>query len=220
MSATALYDSIARIARHEAGARASASVGTVVDLFTAEAAPFDHAVTIELRDSGLILPRVPIAVGALGFAAIPAPGDLVLVVFLDGDLNAPVVVGRLYHPELEPPKHARDQWVIDLPAGSDSPTFQLMLDTAAPKLTINLPSDVAVELEDGVVRCAVGSLEITLESAGGGRATLAAGGSTITLKQDGDVTIKSAAKLKLEANEIELAGAAKVTVNGAQVEIN
>src|SRR5262245_30021442 len=98
----ALYDSITRIARHEVNGRAFAGVGRVVDVFPANDGQQDHAVSVEMRDSKLVLPRVPIAVDAMGFAAIPAMDELVVILFLEGDHNAPVMIGRLYHPDKNP----------------------------------------------------------------------------------------------------------------------
>jgi hypothetical protein len=40
------------------------------------------------------------------------------------------------------------------------------------------------------------------------------------MKKDGDVTIKAAGKLKLEATEVEISGQAKVKVSGGVVEMN
>jgi hypothetical protein len=217
---SALYESVARIARHEAGARATAGVGTVVDLFPASGSPKDHAVSVEMRDSGLVLPRVPIAVGVMGYAAIPAVGDLVLVVFLDGDFNAPVVVGCLYHPDLEPPTHGRDEIVLGLPSGASEPDLSLLVKSTEPSVLLKLPGDVAIEIKDGLVSIAVGEMHVRVESAGGGRAEVAAGGSTITLKKDGDISVKAAAKLKLEGTDVEISGSAKVKVTGGVVEIN
>src|SRR5690606_17769813 len=45
----------------------------------------NHACTVRLRDTGLVLPRVPVAVGRKGLASIPDVGDLVLVQFIGGD---------------------------------------------------------------------------------------------------------------------------------------
>jgi uncharacterized protein involved in type VI secretion and phage assembly len=217
---TALYDSIARIARHEAGARAVAGVGRVVDLFPAGGAQPDHAVSVEMRDSGLVLPRVPIAVGAMGFAAIPAIDDLVIVVFADGDYNAPVVIGRLYHPDQEPPEHADGEIVLRLPSGSSEPKLNLEIVGETPSLKLELPEDVSIEVGQEKVLIRVGEMHLSVESSGGGRAEVAAGGSKITLKQDGDVTIEAANKLTLKGTEIDISGSAKVSISGANVEVN
>src|SRR5206468_1941148 len=101
-----LFDSISRIARHEAQARAVAGIGKVTDVFTANGPQDgDYSVTVQMRDTGLILPKVPVAVGPMGFASIPDVGDLAVVVFMEGDYNAPVVVGRVYQPDIPPPEH-------------------------------------------------------------------------------------------------------------------
>lgn len=216
----ALFDSIARIARHEARARAVAGVGKVVDIFPADSAQPDHAVTVEMRDSGLVLPRVPVAVGMMGLAAIPAVGDLVVVVYLEGDYNTPVVVGRLYHPDQNPPKHADGQIVLHLPAGESNPQLKLDIVGAEPSITLELPGEVKIEVMEGKVQIAVGAMHVSVKGSGGGRAEVAAGGSKITLKQDGDITLTAAGNLKLEGTEVAISGSAKVKIQGATVEVN
>jgi uncharacterized protein involved in type VI secretion and phage assembly len=216
-----LYESISRIARHEAERFALAAVGKVTATFPASAGstPADHAVTVQLRDSGLILPRVPIAVGLMGFAALPALDDLVLLVFMHGDYNAPVVVGRLYNAGQDPPEHGTDNIVLRLPSPAGD---KLNLEVAGQTPTINLTMgrDVTIAVDDQQIQLQAGQVALTVTSAGGGRAEISAGGSKIVLKQDGDVAIESATKLSLKAPEIEIAGQAKVKVSGAQVEIN
>jgi uncharacterized protein involved in type VI secretion and phage assembly len=219
MSAALLYDSVARIARHEAGARAVASVGVVTSQFAYEGTP-DHAVSVKLRDSGIVLPRVPVAVGAMGFAAIPAIDDLVLVTFLEGDWQAPVVVGRLYHPDQQPPKHTDGELVLRLPSGAAEPPLACVIGSDPVRLTLTLPGDVRVDVEEDKLSLAVGKLRVALDGGGGGRLTVEAGGTAITLKADGDLSLKSPGKIKIEGTEIEIAGSAKVKVSGALVELN
>ena len=218
MSAS-LYDSIARIARHEANAHLVAAVGRVVDVFDNQGQP-DHAVSVELRDTGLVLPRVPVAVGLLGFAAIPAIDDLVMVVFLGGDVNAPVVVGRLYDDQQNPPKHTDGQIILALPSGAGDPKLDLKVEGDVPKIQLELPGDVLIELLEEKVSLKVGDLQVSLDGAGGGRVEVKAGGSTLTMKKDGDISLSSNTKLKLEATEIEISGNAKVKISGGMVEIN
>ncbi|WOD39719.1 phage baseplate assembly protein V [Nodosilinea sp. E11] len=219
---TALYDSIARIARYEANARGVAAVGRVVSqLAAAEGAPSpDHGVTVELRDSGLVLPRVPIAVGALGFAAMPAVDDLVVVLFLDGDVNAPVVVGRLYHPDQNPPVHDNGQLVLHLPSGDSSPKLKLEVKGDTPSIRCELPDNVTLEILKDKVQVTVGEVQLSLQSSGGGRAEVAAGGSKITLKQDGNIVVKAAGDLVLEGTNVEISGSGNVKLRGAKVEVN
>lgn len=220
MSAAALFTSISRIARHEAGARPVASAGKVTSIFPNEGGSPDHAVSVRLRESGIILNRVPIAVGAMGFAAIPAVDDLVVVAFLEGDYHSPVVVGRLYHADQEAPKHKDGQLVLRLPSGATSPDLECEISGDPPVVKLTLPGDVLVEVVKEKITLSVGDIKATLDGAGGGRLELAAGGSKITMKKDGDVSVKSAGKLKLEATEVEISGQAKVKVSGGIVEVN
>lgn len=218
---SALYDSVARIARHEATARAIAGVGKVTDVFPADGATPDYAVTVEMRDSGLLLSRVPVATGVLGAAAIPAVGELVVVVFMEGDYNAPVVVGRLYHPDQDPPEHKEGQIILWLPSGTSDPKLKVAIEGEKPAINLELPNgEVNIEIVEKQVQIKIGELSVTIQSSGGGRVEIAAGGSTMTLKKDGDVTIKTSGKLKLDATEIDLTGSAKVKLSAAQVEIN
>jgi hypothetical protein len=219
---SALYDSIVRIARHEAGARAFTGVGKVVNAYPAPdgANPPDYAVSVEMRDTGLVLPRVPVVVGAMGFAAIPAVDDLVVVLFLEGDYNAPIVVGSLYHPDQNPPKHEEGQLVLRLPSGSSEPKLEAEINGSEPSVTLKIGDDVSIAVGKDKVQIKVGDMQVSLETSGGGRAEIAAGGSVITLKKDGDVAINSKGKLEMKANEIEINGTAKVKISGAQMEIN
>src|SRR5262249_16458218 len=147
------------------------------DIFPSDGSDIDHAVSLTLRDSGVVLPRVPIAVGALGFCAIPAVGDLVVVVFLDGDVNAPVVVGRLYHPKPDPPPHADGELVLALPPGSSSPDIQLKVSgpNTSILLTIEGNDQMALECGKDKAEVRVGDLKLTVDGAGGGRAVVSAG---------------------------------------------
>jgi uncharacterized protein involved in type VI secretion and phage assembly len=217
-----LYESVARIARHEVGARATAGIGRVADVFPAPegSATPDHAVTVEMRDSGLVLPRVPVAVGVMGAAAIPAVDDLVVVLFLHGDYHAPVIVGRIYSSDQAPPQHKAGEIVLRLPAASSQPKLNLEVLGDEPLARLALSDDVTLEVTDQKVLVQVGDMQLSLQSAGGGRVELTAGGSTITMKKDGDIKISAAGKLTLEGTEVTVSGSAKVKISGPQVEVN
>ncbi len=217
---SALYDSIARIARHESRGVAVAGIAVVTEVHAASALQKDHAATVKMRDTGIVLPRVPIAVGVLGWAAIPGVDDVVVVLFMDGDINAPVIVGRLYDPDRDAPKHAEGELVLALPPGASEPDLEMVIDGSKPSIKLTLPSDVEVNIKGGEVSIAVGKMTVSVTGSGGGRAEIAAGSSTLTLKQDGDVTLTAGGKLKLEGTEVEISGSSKVKVSGAQVEIN
>ncbi|HVF14082.1 MAG TPA: phage baseplate assembly protein V [Acidimicrobiales bacterium] len=215
-----LYDAVARVARHEVGARPTAAVGEVTDVHTRAGPSVDHAVTVKLRDRGLVLPKVPIVVGALGLVATPAVGDLVLVVFAEGDLHAPVVVGRLYHSDLAPPEHADGQVVLVLPPGSASPALKAIVDGGAPSVELEVGSRTKVKITDGVVEVTAGDATVTIDATGSGEVKVAAGQASVTLAGKGDVTVEAANALTLKATTIEIKASATVKITGAKVDIN
>ncbi|WP_319453012.1 phage baseplate assembly protein V [Mycobacterium sp. RTGN6] len=211
----ALFDSVARIAQHEAAARWIAAIGVVGDGIHGD----DHAVSVELRETGLLLPRVPIAVPVPGQAATPRAGDLVVLLFADGDVNAPVVIGTLYHADLAPPEHGEGDVVFALPAGEQEPTFRAVLRGADPKLTVTM-GDVEVVADDTKVHVRTGDAEATVEAAGNGRIELRVGDASVTVTGRGDIVLKTSGKLSLQANDVEIKGQSSVAISGPRVEVN
>lgn len=218
----ALFDSIARIARHEVDARATIGIGKVVDVHTASGSGNDHAVSIEMRDSKLLLSRVPVSVGLLGSVSIPKPGDLVVVAFSEGDYNAPVVVGQLYHSGKKPPPHDENKFVLALPDESaDDPQMKVEISrTSNARLTLTVKDDITIDIVPDTISLKLGDIKLELTSGGGGRAEVSAGGSKMVIKKDGEISIKAETKLKLEASEIEINGQASVKISGATIDLN
>src|SRR5262245_10016388 len=93
-----------QLIRHEVQATRMAELAIVQDQHPAD--PDNYACTVRLRDSDIVLSKVPVATSRLGSVAIPPVGALVLVQFLNGDVNAPVVLGSLYNEEDRPPESA------------------------------------------------------------------------------------------------------------------
>jgi phage baseplate assembly protein gpV len=211
---SALFDSITRIARHEASARAVAGVGRVTEIRAGDRQ--DHAVTVEMRDTGLVLPNVPVAVGLMGFAAIPAVDDLVVIAFLNGDVNAPVVVGRLYDADQAPPEHKSGEIVLHVPSGD--PKLEIDVKPATPSIRLAM-GKVTIEVVNDALTITVGDTEIKAESSGS-RLEIAVGGASLVMKKDGSVTLDTDGKLKIHATEIDISADARLKLAGATVEIN
>jgi len=77
----------------------------------------NHACTVKLRESGLELARVPIATQHVGLVSAPRVGDLVLVSYVNGDPNRPIVAGRLYTDATRPPVHDEGELCLEAPPG-------------------------------------------------------------------------------------------------------
>jgi len=176
----------------------------------------DHAVSVELRDTGLVLPNVPVAVGLMGFAAIPAVDDLVVVAFLEGDMDAPVVVGRLYDSDQAPPMHRAGEIVLHVPSGD--PKLEIDVKPATPSIRLAM-GKVEIQVVDDGLTVTVGDTEIKAESSGG-RFAIAVGSGSIVMKKDGSVSIKTDGALKIQASKIEIAADGPLKLSGATVDIN
>jgi uncharacterized protein involved in type VI secretion and phage assembly len=106
-----------------------------------------------------VLSRVPVATGRIGSASIPAVGELVLVQFLNGDVNSPVIVGRLYNDEDRPPPNDDGQAILHVPLGaSDDQAVHIEVHSDTRKVVVKLGSglDLTVQDDDPVVKLDVG----------------------------------------------------------------
>lgn len=220
---------IGTVARHEVGRLRVCELGVVKAVFGRGGGDDDHACSVELRDTGVVLPRVAIAVGACGAAALPAPGDLVVVVFAGGDVHAPVVVARLYHDGLAPPEHGPGQVVLRLPPGEDDPKARVDVVAEAPsagdrrlEVTLDGDSPLSFRFGQGELVAKVGDVTFSLRQPGGskGEAVVQAGDATITLNGSGDLTLETPGTLKLKGAQVEVQGDTTVKINGQTVELN
>lgn len=132
----------------------------------------NHQVNVKLCASGVELQRVPIAVSRAGWSALPNEGDLLLVTFVGGDLNAPVAVGSLYSDQAHPPV-AKPHEVVYLAPDDD--------DSSLRRMHFELANGNTFTIKDE-------TLEIIM------------GGTTLTLNKDGDIDIKSAGKVSITAD--------------------
>lgn len=215
-----LYEAVARIARHEAEARTYVSLGLVTAVHTAAAGAGDYAADVRLRDLGLSLPKVPVGTGALGLAATLAVGDLVLLAFVEGDVNAPVILGRLYHADLSPPQIAEGQIALQLPPGETPPALDLLLDQGVPEARFKVGDRTEVTITDGVVTITAGDACIALDSEGSAEARIEVGPAKVTIAAGGDISIETSGNLSVKATQIELKADATMTLSAAKVDIN
>jgi uncharacterized protein involved in type VI secretion and phage assembly len=215
-----------QIARHEAMQRNAAYLGVVKSV---QGGPDDHSCTVELRESHVVLPNVPIAVGFMGFACLPAEGDLVAVLFLGGDLHAPIVVGRLYTQDLKPPQHGPGELVMQLPVSADSDKrIELRLTTpdggGSRSLSLVLDGDVRVSVDiadDGITLAAQdASLKLSQTSGSDGEIAITVGEAKMTFSQSGDVSLETSGKLTLKGQSVEISGDASVKVAGQTIDLN
>jgi len=100
-----------KVAAREAEKFHTTELGVVTAIFphAADSDQDNYAVSVQLKNrpdpggKSLELRKVPVATQYIGWANIPKVGDLVVVQFVGGDINAPIVTGRLYHDAERPP---------------------------------------------------------------------------------------------------------------------
>jgi uncharacterized protein involved in type VI secretion and phage assembly len=221
----AVVQTIRDIARHEAGQRWNTRLGVVKSVKGSG----DYACTVELRETHLVLPDVPIATSAMGLASLPSEGDLVVVLFVGGDLHAPVVIGVLYNEKVAPPENDSNLLVGVRPGGETATDKRMEWSISTPgdgtrELHVLLDGKVKVEVtvnDEGIVLTAQDT-KFTLKQTSGsdGKAELQVGNSKVTIEQAGNVTVEAEKTLTLKANKIELSADAQVKISGQAVDIN
>jgi len=175
----------------------------------------NYGCDVRLKNSGLLLKRVPLATGHIGTAAIPNVNDLVLLAFDLGDVNQPIIIGRLYNDDDRPPLNNPDEVIFRLPlAKADGDTIKAAIrnissNSPAREILVEMTPKITVQINDGTVHAVAGKTEMTLDqkSESGGTVTVLAGSTKITMDQDGDLTIEAAGSISLQADgDISLQG--------------
>ncbi len=213
-----LFETIRRIVQEELGRVRTAELAVVQDQHPhASASDKDnYACTVRLRDSGIVLKQVPVATQRVGGVSIPAVGELVLVQFIGGDINAPVITGRLYNDEDRPPVSADGQAVLHLPldaADDDAVHVELRSgDERALALKLGGGLELNLKDDDPVVELKVD----------GGKATLTIDrDGAVTLKSQGDLSLKVDNNLKVESgNEVSIKAGGQLNLKGATINLN
>jgi phage baseplate assembly protein gpV len=205
-----LYETIQRIVQEELRYLYTSELGVVQEQHphASDSDQDNYACTVQLRNSGIVLKQVPVATSRVGTVLLPAVGDLVVVQFIGGDINAPVVVGSVYNDEQRPPVNTDGQAILHLPLGSeDSDAVHIELSSGDKReCLIKLGSGLSLSLRDDDP-----SVEIDVDD-GQAKINIARDG-TISITSKSDISIKGDGKINIEA-------AGDLTLKGAKVNIN
>jgi uncharacterized protein involved in type VI secretion and phage assembly len=210
-----LIATLRAIVRDELQRSRAPELGTVSQVYAraGDDSKDNHQVNVKLRSSGLELQRVPVLVGRLGLSALPNQDDLVLVEFVDGDLNAPVVVGCLYDDQAHPPVAQLHDVVYQPPDDQDS---------SVRRLHIELQSGSTITLDDDKLVLKLGDTTVTVNRDGDvvidakGNIQLKSQGD-IELDAGGDVKISAQSQLSLTGMTASVEGQSQTKVKGAQL---
>ena len=200
----------------------------------------NYECNLRLKNRNLELRKVQIATQSIGLVDPPAVGDLVLVEFINGDINAPVVIGRLYNEKDRPPVNKLEE-VVYIPPYKENPDVR--------RIYLEFPGGINLKITDAEVTVNAGETRVIVQRDGDvvveakGNINVKSKGDTL-IKSDGDLSIsasnikinsekelsiKSGKDMKLESDsnteikstsQIKVEASADVTIKGQMVNIN
>ena len=204
-----LYETVQKIVQEELGRVRTAELALVQEQHphAGDSDKDNYACTVRLRDSGIVLEQVPVATSRIGSVSIPAVNELVLVQFVGGDINAPIITGRLYNDEDRPPVNDDGQAITHLPLGAeDADAVHMELYSGeARELVFRLGSGIEVNVrdDDPVVELKVDGGKLTLQ-----------------VDRDGAVALESQGNVELKGSEISIEAQGQLNLKGGTVNIN
>lgn len=128
---------------------------------------------VRLKNGDYELRKVPIVTPHIGFAHIPNVGDLVLIGFVSGSVNAPVILGSLYNADQNPPKVDAGEIIYESPDAKKN---------GLRRFYFKLDSGIEITLTDDEFKADMGK-------------------TTIKITRDGDVEVSSSAKVTIKADK-------------------
>lgn len=224
-----LVEWIRQVVQQELAQQRTSLLGVVTAIFPHSAADDEHnyEASIRLKHEGLELPKVPIAVNHMGLATPPRVGDLVLVQFINGDLNQPVITGRFYHADERPPLHNQNDLIFEHKDNNDKlnhlrfnndGTIYLQRDVTKPEDNSEAKTSIKVDGSSGDIEIQAGEIKIVIQNdteikitASGKPIDIAC--DTFKVKCDGGMTIDGSLQVNGEVTVSGAAGSTKISGN-------
>lgn len=194
---------VRRLVREELAARRGPALATVSAVYahSDKDDTSNYEADVRLKHDGLELKQVPIAVAHIGVAEPPRADDLVLVQFVDGDLQQPLITGRFYDEDQRPPLFQDDDLVFEHRL-SDGKINHLRF---AADGTIYLQREVKKPEDNSEF---VAGIKLDPD----GNIELKTGDKTVITLKDGEIDIQSDGNpIKLKCDELTLDGKLHVT---------
>jgi len=192
-----LIATLRAIVRDELARMRLCEVGAVTTVYARDGddSHNNHEVNLRLLQSGVELQRVPVTAARVGLSALPNEGDLMVVAFSNGDLNAPIALGCLYGDQSHPPVAQAHEVVYQPPDPQDS---------GVRRIHIELQNGAALTLQDDALTIKLGDTSVAVNR--DGDVEIAAKGG-LKLSAQGDIEIEAQGNLKLSAqNQLQAKG--------------
>jgi len=225
---TGMVEIIQRVVRQELARRRTSLLGVVTAVYAHTATDDDnnYEVDLRLKHEDLELRKVPLAVPHVAVAAPARVGDLVLVQFVDGDLNQPLVAGRFYHADERPPLHREGEVLFEqrVPDGTlnhlrftDDGTIYLQRDVTKPADNSEAKTSVRIDGASGDVLIRAGD-KIVVELKHDTELLITCDGKPLTIKCD-SLKVTCDSKLTVQG-DVEVDGDLKVSGAGGSTTIS
>lgn len=174
---------------------------------------------------------MPLAGKQHGIQFLPDVGDLVVLGFIGGDRQRPLVLGCLWNKKIPMPYPLKDgknfSFSIKTPGGSE---LLFSGEKGKEKITIQTPAGTMVEMDDDKKALNItdkgGKNAIKMDLKGGQmqiiadkKLTLKAGSASLELDGTGKATLKATTSTTLDAATVELKAKSQLKGQGAMTEI-
>jgi phage baseplate assembly protein gpV len=220
------YEMIRKIAERELGKIHLMEYGKVesVNIHSSEDDGIGYTCAVQLvgrtTDDGemLKLENVPISTGMTGKIDVPYVDDLVLVSYINGDFELPVIIGRLYSREKTPPLFEDGQHLTEIAPGryhSDGPE----------KSNIDIKfvdgAQTTINITDSSVMVTVGNMKMTIISGDESKIELEAGSTKLSMEEDGDISFETSTNINIKSDaDVSLEASGNVNIKGSKINLN
>jgi len=190
-----IIEAMRGIAQSEVRKARLPQLGVVTSIFphSSESDKDNYECNVRLKNLNVELRRVQVATQCIGLVGVPRVGDLVLVAFIDGDMNAPVVIGRLYNDEDRPPLNKAEE-VVYVPPHSEN------LDVR--RIYLEFPGGMVLRIKDDEVTVNAGKTRVVVQRNGD---VIIESKANVNVKADGDAQIEAKGSMTLSASSVKIA---------------
>lgn len=212
-----------KVAEKEVQKIYTTELGIVTSVFphASESDKDNYECSIQLKNkkqpdgSDFELRKVPLLTQHLGLVNIPKVGDLVLVTFIGGNLNAPVIIGRLYNDEDRPPINQEQEFLLqhNLEEGGS-----LKIDAEGVITLTSKNEENVITVKDEEITAAREKASVTVKDE---EIVTATDKASITVK-GGDITLKNEqCQVVLSGSNITIDnGSCKITIAGGGITLD
>ncbi len=166
----------------------------------------------------LKLENVPIVTGFTGQIDVPYVDDLVLVSYINGDFELPVIVGRLYSREKKPPLFEDGQHLIEIapsryhPNGPEQSKIDVKFTDGA---------QTTIHITNSSLQVTMGNTSMLLQSSGDPVVKIETKANVITMNEDNQIVIDGNEDIDIKAlGDINIVAQGEVTIEGSKINLN